>query len=291
MNAQPQSDYQHIEVRKVGRHIGAEILGVNLANDLTPEVVAEIRRAWLDNIVVFFRDQDITPQQQTSFMEHFGKVRVRDANSFIPGIDDAPAVAVQEYDQYSQIGADVDWHSDSSFNEIPQKCSILYALDVPETGGDTCWISMEAAYEGLSGPVRSMCDELVAIHDLVSTMGPGVWKSAGIERFKAFAERTPPVEHPVVRVNPDTGRKALYVNKLMTARIKDVSPIEGDAILRMLFEHVTQEEYMVRFHWEKGSAAFWDNRSSIHRGINDFSPQHRLMHRVAINEESRPVAA
>ena len=202
-----------------------------------------------------------------------------------------PSIIIQEYDQYSQIGADIDWHCDNMFREIPQKCSVLYALDVPKTGGDTCWINMASAYEALAEPVRKMCDELTGVHDLVSTMGPGVRAQGGTKAFVGFAERTPPVEHPLVRINPDTGRRSLYVSPLMTARIKDLSPNESASILKMLFDHVTQEEFMVRFRWSKHSVAFWDNRSSIHRGINDFYPQHRLMHRVFIDEETRPTAA
>ena len=285
-------DYQHIGVEPCSGAIGAEISGVDISQPLLPEVFAEIRRAWLEYVVVFFRDQELTAQQQHDFMEHFGKVRIPPPEqSFIPKDKDVPSVMIQEYDQYSRIGADVDWHSDNSFREIPQKCSILYAVDVPSSGGDTCWSNMYAAYEGLSEPVRKMCDELTAVHDLVTIMGPGVRDTAGIEAFKSFAERTPPVEHPVVRVNPDTGRRCLYVNPLMTARIKDVSTLESRRILDFLFEHCTQEEFTLRFKWRKGSAAFWDNRSAIHRGINDFYPQHRLMRRVAIDEENPPAAS
>ena len=287
----PAADYKHIELEPYGARIGALVKNIDLARPLTPEVFAELRQAWLDNIVLFFHDQDITPQQQHDFLANFGSPRVADGKTMIPTHPDVPSVMVQEYDEYSRIGADVDWHADNSFREIPQKCSILYSLDAPATGGDTCWINMEAAYEALADPVRRMCDELTAIHDLVYTMGPGLREQAGDKAFSSFAERTPPVEHPLVRVNPDTGRRSLYVNKLMTARIKDVSPTESKYILEMLLEHVVQEEFMVRFSWKTGSAAFWDNRSSIHRGINDFYPQHRLMHRVCIEEESRPVGS
>lgn len=285
-------EYKHITVTPVGGALGAEIGNVNLAEKLSDEVMAEIRHAWLENIVVFFRDQEITPQQHNDFMEYFGTPRVQpEGKRIIPVVEEVPSVLVQEYDQYSQIGADVDWHADNSFREIPQKCSLLYALDVPRTGGDTCWANMYAAYEGLSEPIRRMCDELTAIHDLVSIMGPGVRANSGTKAFVAFAERTPPVEHPVVRINPDTGRKALYVNPLMTARIKDMTELESRALLDMLFAHCTQEEFVVRFTWHKGDAAMWDNRACIHRGINNFYPQHRLMHRVGIDEESRPTAA
>ena len=186
----PQSEsYQHITVTPVGKTIGAEISGVDLSQQLTPSVVAELRRAWLENIVIFFRDQDITPQQHKDFVAHFGVVFVN-KTSFIPKHPDEEAVMVQEYDQYANIGADVDWHCDNSFRAIPQKCSLLYALDVPSVGGDTCWINMHAAYEALSEPVREMCDQLTAIHDLVTIMGPGVRETGGIKAFLNFAERT-----------------------------------------------------------------------------------------------------
>ena len=116
---------------------------------------------------------------------------------------------------------------------------------------------MNAAYEALSSPLRQLCDELTAIHDLVSIMGPGIRDRAGIEAFTKFAESTPPVEHPLVRVNPDSGKRCLYVNPLMTARIKNVSPIESQSILNMLFDHITQEEFMIRFSLGKNSVAFW----------------------------------
>jgi taurine dioxygenase len=282
-------EFQHISVKPYAAALGAEINGVNLAEPIGPEVIEEIRRAWLENIVVFFRDQELTPQQQHDFLANFGPIRFPPPDqSFIPKDKDVQSVLIQEYDQASRIGADVDWHADNSFREIPQKCSVLYGVDIPATGGDTCWVNMVAAYEALAEPVRKMCDELTAIHDLVATMGPGVRAQAGNKAFTSFAERTPAVEHPVVRVNPDTGKRCLYVNPLMTARIKDVSPIESRAILDMLFAHCTQEEFMLRFKWQKGSVAFWDNRSAIHRGINDFYPQHRLMHRVSIDEECPP---
>ena len=284
-------EYKFISVAPYTTALGAEISGINLADSLSPEVIAEIRRAWLENIVVFFRDQKITPRQQHNFLSYFGKVREDEARVPIPRHPEVPSVLIQEYDQNARIGADIDWHCDNSFREIPQKCSVLYAIDVPPAGGDTCWINMNAAYEALSSPLRQLCDELTAIHDLVSIMGPGIRDRAGIEAFTKFAESTPPVEHPLVRVNPDSGKRCLYVNPLMTARIKNVSPIESQSILNMLFDHITQEEFMIRFRWEKNSVAFWDNRSSIHRGINDFYPQHRLMHRVFIDEETRPSAS
>ena len=148
---------------------------------------------------------------------------------------------------------------------------------------------MAAAYEGLSKPMQEFLLGLTAIHDLVETMGTGVLKQYGPDRWQKFRESTPSVEHPIVRTHPETKEKCLLVNPLMTFRIKGLSDPESKAILDMLYEHMTKEEYMVRFRWEKHSVAFWDNRCTAHRGINDFFPAHRLMHRVAIADTKRPV--
>ena len=284
-------EYKFISVAPYTTALGAEISGINLADSLSPEVIAEIRRAWLENIVVFFRDQKITPRQQHNFFPTSVRFAKNEARVPIPRHPEVPSVLIQEYDQNARIGADYRLALRQQFPRDPTEVLVLYAIDVPPAGGDTCWINMNAAYEALSSPLRQLCDELTAIHDLVSIMGPGIRDRAGIEAFTKFAESTPPVEHPLVRVNPDSGKRCLYVNPLMTARIKNVSPIESQSILNMLFDHITQEEFMIRFRWEKNSVAFWDNRSSIHRGINDFYPQHRLMHRVFIDEETRPSAS
>ena len=168
--------------------------------------------------------------------------------------------------------------------------SVLYALDVPEFGGDTVWVNAAKAYEQLSASLRDFLDSLTAVHDLVATMGPGVLKQYGVERFKAFMDSTPPVEHPVVRVHPETQRRSLFVNPLMTSHIKDMSQAESDALLGFLYQHLQAPELQCRFRWRKHSVAFWDNRSTLHKGINDFWPAHRLMHRVAIADALRPEA-
>jgi taurine dioxygenase len=277
--------YQHIELRPLGGTLGAEVNGVDLSQPLDEATVKEIRTAWLDYQVLFFRDQDITPDQQKAFAHRFGEFQ---KPGFVPTLENDPYVKVQEYNQYSQIGSDVTWHADDTFAEIPSKCSVLYAVDVPESGGDTVWANMEAAYDALSKPMQKFLSGLTAMHDLVAIMGPGVLKLRGPDAFTSFYKGTPPVEHPLVRTHPETGRKCIFVNPLMTSYIKDLEPAESKAILTYVFDHIKLPEFQVRFKWQKHSIAFWDNRNTVHKGINDFAPAHRLMHRVAIADTERP---
>lgn len=277
--------YQHIELRLLGGTLGAEVNGVDLSQSLNEATIKEIRTAWLDHLVLFFRDQDITPEQHKAFALYFGEFQ---KPGFVPTLENDPHIKVQEYDKYSQIGSDITWHADDTFAEIPSKCSVLYALDVPDAGGDTIWANMQAAYEALSEPVQKFLSGLIAVHDLVATMGPGVLRERGPEAYTSFHNRTPPVEHPLVRTHPETGKKSIFVNPLMTSRIKGINPAESTAVLNFIYDHIMQPEFQVRFQWQKNSIAFWDNRCTIHKGVNDFFPAHRLMHRVAIADTERP---
>jgi taurine dioxygenase len=277
--------FTQFEVRPVTGALGAEIDGLDLSRPITDVEFSELRQAWLDYQVLFFRDQSLTPEQHLAFGRRFGEI---DPSAFIPTLPECPDIRVQDMADYSKLGNDINWHSDNSFREVPQKCSALYALEVPSRGGDTAWVNMYLAYELLSPPMRAFLDGLTAIHDLVEIMGPGILKQYGAQRWQAFRDRTPPVEHPVVRTHPETGRRCLYVNPLMTSAVKELSDKESRNLLDFLFRHCEQEELMCRFRWEKGSLAFWDNRCTIHRGIADFYTERRVMHRVAIADTERP---
>lgn len=277
--------YTHFTLRPMTGALGAQIDGLDLSRPLDDEAFDELVRAWHEYQVLFFRDLDLTPEQHLAFGRRFGEV---DPSPFIPTLTECPDIRVQDMEDYSKLGTDINWHSDNSFREFPQKCSALYALQVPARGGDTAWANMYLAYELLSPAMREFLDGLTAIHDLVEIMGPGILKQYGPERWQSFRDRTPPVEHPVVRTHPETGRKCLYVNPLMTWRIKELSDAESRNLLDFLNEHCVQEELLCRFRWEKGSMAFWDNRCTIHRGIADFYTERRVMHRVAIADPDRP---
>jgi len=276
----------NIGVKPLTGALGAEISGVDLTKDVDASTIKVIRELWYQYKVLFFRDQDLSPEAHIAFAMNFGEETQKPG--FVPLLEGYPQIRRQEMNEYSSIGSDVNWHADDTFLEIPSRCSVLHALEVPNGKGDTMWINMVAAYEGLSETMRSILDELTAVHDLVEQMGPGLLRQYGGERWQSFRDSTPPVEHPVVRTHPDTGEKALFVNPLMTYKIKDMSDHESEALLSMIYEHMSKAEYTCRFRWEKNSVAFWDNRVTAHRGINDFFPSHRLMHRVAIADNARP---
>ena len=277
--------YTRIDVRPVTGALGAEVSGIRLAEPLDEETFTELRDAWLTYQVLFFRDQELTPEQHVAFAGQFGEFQ---KPGFVPTLEDHPNIRKQEMNEHSKIGSDVTWHTDDTFVEIPSMGSVLYALDVPEAGGDTAWINMYQAFETLSEPMQAFISPMTAIHDISATMGLDILKNYGAEAWQKLRDSTPPVEHPVVRTHPETGRKSLFVNPLLTSSINGLSQPESQMLLDLLFRHIRQPENMCRFRWRKHSVAFWDNRSTAHKGINDFLPAHRLMHRVAIADTERP---
>ncbi len=277
--------YTRFDVRPVSGALGAEVSGVRLAESLDDETFRELRDAWLTYQVLFFRDQELTPDQHVAFAGQFGEFQ---KPGFVPTLEGQPNIRKQEMDEYSKIGSDVTWHTDDTFLETPSMGSVLYALDVPEAGGDTVWINMYRAFETLSEPMQAFISPMTAIHDISATMGIGILRNYGAEAWQKLRTSTPPVEHPVVRTHPETGRKSLFVNPLLTSSIKGLSETESRMLLDLLFQHMQQPENMCRFRWRKHSVAFWDNRSTAHKGINDFYPAHRLMHRVAVADTERP---
>jgi taurine dioxygenase len=255
--------------------VGAEVEGVDLGQPLDESTLASIRQALREHLVLFFRDQDITPAQQLRFSEYFGPV-------MIPLIDtqstEAPGVTV--LDQVAPKGQFTDrWHTDHTFVPEPPLGSILRAVKVPALGGDTCFASMYAAYEALSLKMQAFLDGLTAVHS-TEIVSRGIVGLDRVYRRDAEDER-PPVVHPVVRIHPETGRKLLYVCGNFTTRIVELEESESNAVLGYLFEHIKSPELQCRFRWEPNSVAFWDNRSAQHCAIPDYS-EHRVMYRTMI---------
>jgi len=266
--------YQTIDVRKLTPTIGAEIFGVDLSRELGNQQFQEIHDALMANLVIFFRDQTLTPEQHKDFGRRFGRLHVHPA---APGLlAGHPEILVIKANEKSTHVAGEEWHSDVSCEEEPPMGSILHLHDVPaDGGGDTLFASMYAAYEALSAPMRQFLESLTAIHD-----GERVFRGRyGVDdRGRAF----PRAEHPVVRTHPVTGRKALFVNRWFTARIPQLKPQESSALLEMLYRHTETPEFHCRFRWRAGSIAFWDNRCAQHHAIWDYYPQRRYGHRVTI---------
>jgi taurine dioxygenase len=268
-----------LTIRRMTSAIGAEVAGVDLSEPLSPEIVGELRQALLDHLVLFFRDQPLEPQVQLRFAEHFSPVLLPLIDS---GGSDYPGITF--LDQANPKGQYTErWHSDSTFLAEPPLGAILQARQLPSVGGDTCWASMYAAYDALSPAMQKFLEGLTAINsteilDAVLAALPNVVRRD--EPGSATA-------HPVIRVHPETGRKLLFVNGNFTTRIVELAEAESRNLLDFLFGHINAPAFQVRFHWEPGSVAFWDNRCTQHCAISDYT-ERRVMQRCMLQGD-RPV--
>lgn len=266
-------------------HIGALVTGVDLTRPLAGNEVAAFERALADYGVLFFRDQALTPGQQRDFAAAFGPLHGHPAYGTVDGV---PEVTILESTAERPTLIER-WHADMTFREAPPLGTMLLARIVPETGGDTQWASMTAAFAGLSDAMQSFLSSLTAVHDFSYGFKESLAAPGGRERLAEAVAANPPVRHPVVVRHPVSGARALYVNSLFTTHIEGMKPRESRALLDFLFGHLCEPEYVCRFRWTPGAIAFWDNRHTQHKPVNDYFPAHRLMHRITI-EGSRPCA-
>jgi taurine dioxygenase len=272
-----------IEILPLTPVIGAEVRGVDLARPLVPGTVRALEQALLDHMVIFFRDQDITPEQQIAFARHFGEISIP---PFAPKYGTRPELIVLDQQSPKGEGAD-EWHSDNTFMSEPPMGSILRAVELPALGGDTCFANMCAAYEALSPPIQRLIADLRAVHDITKPLQKGIAAGHTAVDLAQTQKQWPPVEHPVVRTHPKTGRRALFVNGNSTTRIVGLSERENDALLPLLIDHVRSPEFQCRFRWRRHSIAFWDNRSAQHFAVPDYT-ERRVMHRVTVGGD-KPV--
>lgn len=272
--------YKQITVAPVSGAVGAEIEGVNLADDLDASVVGEIRRAFLEHQVLFFRSQDLTTEALMGFGRRFGEL---DQHPFVEGREDHPEVIeiITEPEDAFNFGGG--WHTDVTFLDEPDLGSILYALDVPSCGGDTLFANQHAAYDALSSTMKDLIAGLVALHSAGPQYAPGGYSTLSRSmRTKNSEGADRIVGHPLVRTHPETGRKALYVNRGFTIGIEGMKKEESDSLLSYLFRHATLEPFTCRFRWQPGSVAMWDNRSVQHYALHDYRGQRRHMRRITI---------
>ena len=274
-------DYQHISLQPISGSLGAIVKGVDLREPMSDEVYAEVKRALLENLVIFFRDQEITPQQQIEFGRRFGKLHV---HPFIPALEGHDEIiqlkAASGENPYLRLSNA--WHPDLSYTVDPPLGAILRGVTIPSRGGDTMWVNLYKAYDTLSDKMKEIVSDLVAYHDLTKTYRPEDMRTAaGAARYAATYEKSPPVEQPLVQVHPETGKKLLYLSQLTTTSIKGLHPRESDAMLNMLFEHIDWKELHCRFYWEPNSIAMCDNRCTCHYAVLDYD-EPREMHRVTI---------
>ena len=270
-------NYLHIDVRPVSGALGAEITGVDISLPLDAEVVEEIRNAFLSHLVIFFQNQVITPQKQLNFAEQFG---IPMEYPQLKGLPECPLVTEVIKLEHEKLNFGGVWHSDTAYLQQPPMASMLYAVEIPPYGGDTIFSNQYMAYENLSDGIKKTLSELIAVN---SSSKPEVSKTREDRMSEAGMElNVLSALHPAVRTHPETGRKALYVNKAHTTHFEDWTEQESKSLLEFLFHHQIRTEFTCRFSWEKNSLAFWDNRCVQHNPVNDYQGFRRIMHRVTI---------
>jgi taurine dioxygenase len=269
--------YRHIEVRPLAGALGAEVVGVDMACDLEEDVVKEVRQAFLDHLVIFLRDQNVTPQQQVAFARRFGEPM---EYPNLPGLPEAPLITPVVKLEHERNNFGGVWHSDTTYLAEPPMGTMLLALEVPPHGGDTMFANQYLPYEALSDGLRETLDGLIGINSSakaeVSKTAEDRLKEAGVERKALTAE------HPLVRTHPETGRKALYTSDAHTVSIEGWTEKESLPLLKFLWEHQAKPEFTCRFRWQPGSLAFWDNRAAMHNPINDYHGYRRVLHRITL---------
>lgn len=277
--------YQHIEVKPTSGFTGAEISGVDLSHPLHDDLIKEIRQALLKWKVVFFRNQNIDHAAQIAFTGRFGEVTYAHPHEDEPieGFSQILAIDRSRFERRNGLrrsSYESRWHTDVTAVVNPPAGSILRAVNVPSVGGDTQWTNLVAAYEGLSAPVRALADGLKAEHRFNARLR--------IPSNSKYAQRiaaNPQVSiHPVVRVHPETGERALFVNPGFTSHILDVSPQESELLLELFFNQITKPAYITRFRWNNGDIAFWDNRATAHLAPQDLDhiEVERVLYRTTI---------
>ncbi|HKV14084.1 MAG TPA: TauD/TfdA family dioxygenase [Reyranella sp.] len=272
-------NYRHIEVKPISGALGAEIAGVDMARDLDDEVVAEVRHALLDHLVIFLRNQKATPQQHLAFARRFGEPIEYPQLKGLPEAPMITPVIKLEHERHNFGGI---WHSDTTYLAEPPMGSMLLAREVPPYGGDTMFANQYLAYEALSDGLRKTLDGLVGVSSSAKADVTRTREDALKQAGAGATPKTLQAEHPIVRTHPETGRKALYTSDAHTACIKGWTEAESLPLLRFLWQHQVRPEFTCRFRWEAGSLAFWDNRCAMHNPINDYHGFRRVMHRITL---------
>jgi taurine dioxygenase len=269
-----------VTVRRVGVNLGAEISGVDLRYPLPDAQFGAIETALVENELIIFRNQEITSEQLMAFGRRFGELTV---HPFAPneGKNAPELIKFRNDESTPPFGTDV-WHSDETFRAEPPMATVLCAKEVPAVGGDTMFVSMSAAFDGLSDRLQRYICGLVAIHDMKPFRPLFGQSLEDRKKLQQFELMYPPQLHPVVRVHPVSGRKVLFVNPQFTIAIEGMEECESRSLLDTLFHQALIPEYQFRLHWEPHTIAMWDNRSTQHYAIHDYYPQRRYMERVTI---------
>jgi len=268
-----------LRIDPIAGALGAEVDGVDLSRPLGAETVTLFLRALLDHLVLFFRDQELTPESLLGAARQFGTPI---EYPFVKGIDGYPEVIEVAKLEHERVNFGGVWHSDTTYLERPPMGTLLLAREVPPAGGDTLFANMYRACEALSGGMRDMLEGLTGINSSAKADASRTREDRIRTAPKGGGSRVLEAEHPVLRTHPATGRKALYVNIAHTVRFGGMTEAESAPLLSYLFQHQIKPEFTCRFRWRPGSLAFWDNRAAQHNPINDYHGYRRIMHRVTL---------
>ena len=266
-----------IKIQKYSPNLGAIITGVDLSKEINEDQFKDIHKAFLDNQVLFFQNQsEISPENHIKLGRCFGDLHIHPA---APKMKNYPEIFEINTDKNSKIanGAE-DFHSDVSCDKEPPLGTMLQLHTLPECGGDTMFANMYMAYEALSHPMQKFLSSLKASHES-EHFYKGRYKN---ENNGEVVKEYPSAIHPVIRTHPETGKKAIFVNKFFTTRIEELEPQESKSVLDFLFTHIEKTEFQIRYRWNKNDMAFWDNRCTIHKALWDYFPHERKGRRITI---------
>ena len=263
--------------------IGASISGISLNQDLKSDTVEKIYNALIKYQVIFFREQDLTPESHLQLAKRFGDIDP--GHPVYPHVEGFQSIVLLKNDESSRPDTN-DWHKDLTFKSNPPFASILHGVSVPKIGGDTLWASMSAVYDSLTDGWKEDLEGLEAIHDM-GTFRNDFYKEGGINSVNSALKKVGSAVHKVIETHPISGKKYLNVNQSFTRNIVNVSQGASDHILKFLFQLLARPEFQVRFHWQNDSVAIWDNRITQHYAVNDYLPNSRHMQRVTIINDKR----
>ena len=267
-----------IKVEKSNSALGATVSGFDLSKAFSDDEVANFMQVLSENEVVFIRDQDVSYEDHKRLASYFGSLQTHPA---YPTIDGFPEITILENDRENPSKIE-EWHTDMTFKASPPLGSILIGRVIPETGGDTLFASLSAAFSDLDKEMQDKLLGLKAIHSFEHGFQESLAEEGGRERLAEALKENPPISHPVVKSHPITNKKVLYVNRLFTSHIENMDSSESEDLLEFLFDHIQKDKFICRFSWEENSIAFWDNRSVLHKPVNDYWPQLRRMERITI---------
>ena len=263
--------------------IGASISGISLNQDLKSDTVEKIYNALIKYQVIFFREQDLTPESHLQLAKRFGDIDP--GHPVYPHVEGFQSIVLLKNDESSRPDTN-DWHKDLTFKSNPPFASILHGVSVPKIGGDTLWASMSAVYDSLTDGWKEDLEGLEAIHDM-GTFRNDFYKEGRINSVNSALKKVGSAVHKVIEKHPISGKKYLNVNQSFTRNILNVSQGASDHILKFLFQLLARPEFQVRFHWQNDSVAIWDNRITQHYAVNDYLPNSRHMQRVTIINDKR----